>query len=227
LSARAARSFLGDSAAERIERIFHLLVADAQAGAAALRELYEIWDDSGRHENLQALGLPFKEIFGSISLDDPARAQAALSYGLINRDRLPQRELETLARQAVELFDILDDPKGRIDARDFLGDILEAQGKLGEGLAEYQACKDICLALTQIDPDNSGWRRDLSVAHNNIGGVLVAQGELGDALAEFEASLSITERLAALDPTNAVWKEDLENTREWILHLQSKRPRRD
>jgi hypothetical protein len=67
----------------------------------------------------------------------------------------------------------------------------------------------------------------LSVAHNNIGGVLVAQGELGDALAEFEASLSITERLAALDPTNAVWKEDLENTREWILHLQSKRPRRD
>ena len=68
-----------------------------------------------------------------------------------------------------------------------VGRVLQAQGRLQEALAEYQADKRIMQELTARDPDNAGWRRDLSVSHNNVGGVLQAQGRLQEALAEYEA----------------------------------------
>ena len=37
---------------------------------------------------------------------------------------------------------------------------------------------DIIQRLTERDPDNNGWLRDLSVSHTNVGLVLQAQGNL-------------------------------------------------
>ena len=73
-------------------------------------------------------------------------------------------------------------------AHNCVGGVLQAQGRLQEALAEYEAYKRIMQELTARDPDNAGWRRELSVSHNYVGGVLQAQGRLQEALAEYEAA---------------------------------------
>ena len=70
-----------------------------------------------------------------------------------------------------------------------------------EALAEDEASKRIMQELTARDPDNAGWRRDLSVSHNCVGGVLQAQGRLQQALAEYEADKRIMQELTARDRT--------------------------
>ena len=63
--------------------------------------------------------------------------------------------------------------------------------------------------LTQSDPGNAQWQRDLSVSHNNIGDVEQAQGDLVAARAAYASGLSIMQRLTQSDPTNQTWKSDL------------------
>ena len=89
-----------------------------------------------------------------------------------------------------------------------VGGILEAQGKLQEALAEYEADKRIMQELTARDPDNAGWRRDLGVAQL-VGVVLQAQGRLPEALAEHEAGRRIMQELTTRDPDNAGWQREL------------------
>ena len=86
---------------------------------------------------------------------------------------------------------------------DNIAGILEAQGKLAEALAEYEAEKRTMQELTARDPDNAQWRRDLSVAHNCVGSILQAQGRLAEALAECEDCKRIMQELTARDPDNA------------------------
>jgi eukaryotic-like serine/threonine-protein kinase len=74
--------------------------------------------------------------------------------------------------------------------------------------------------LTQRDPDNTDWQRDLSVSHNRVGDIYQAQGRLADALREYEAVLAIAERLAAHDPTNAQWQKDLATTQMSVDRLR-------
>ena len=68
-----------------------------------------------------------------------------------------------------------------------VGGVLEAQGQLSEALREYEAYKQLMLDLTQRDPSNADWQRELSVSHNSVGSVLEAQGQLSEALREYEA----------------------------------------
>jgi hypothetical protein len=76
------------------------------------------------------------------------------------------------------------------------------------------------LDLTQRDPSNANWQRELSVSHNCVGGVLEAQGQLSEALQEYLADLAISEWLVAHDPSNTQWQEDLNVTRALIDKLQ-------
>ncbi len=79
--------------------------------------------------------------------------------------------------------------------------------------------------LTARDPDNAGWRRDLSVSHNNVGGVLEAQGKLPEALAEYQAYQRIMQELTARDPDNADWRRELSvshNCVDGVLQAQGK-----
>ena len=94
-------------------------------------------------------------------------------------------------------------------AKNGLGDVLVAQGKLPEALKSYTESRAIAERLAQADPGNAGWQRDLSVSHDNLGDVLVAQGNLTEALTAYRASLAIRERLAQADPGNAGWQRDL------------------
>ncbi|WP_346907536.1 tetratricopeptide repeat protein [uncultured Roseibium sp.] len=90
-----------------------------------------------------------------------------------------------------------------------LGDILVAQGQLGDALERYEAGLEVAKRLAASDASNSRRQRDLSVSFDRIGGVLVAQGKLGEALERYEAGLAVAERLAGSDPSNSEWQRDL------------------
>jgi tetratricopeptide (TPR) repeat protein len=89
------------------------------------------------------------------------------------------------------------------------GDVLRAQGRLPEALAAYQQGLAIAKRLTDQDPSNAGWQRDLAASYGKIGDVLRAQGRLPEALAVYQQGLAITKRLADQDPSNATWQQDL------------------
>ena len=74
-----------------------------------------------------------------------------------------------------------------------IGEILEAEGKHDEALAEYRASLAILERLAADDPGNVEWHHDLSLVHAEIGEILEAQGKRDEALAEYRASLGIIE----------------------------------
>ncbi|MCH9807784.1 MAG: tetratricopeptide repeat-containing protein, partial [Alphaproteobacteria bacterium] len=76
-------------------------------------------------------------------------------------------------------------------------------------LKSYQASLAIRERLSQSDPGNAGWQRDLSVSHDRVGDVEKTQGNLSAALKSYQASLAIRERLSQSDPGNAGWQRDL------------------
>jgi tetratricopeptide (TPR) repeat protein len=88
--------------------------------------------------------------------------------------------------------------------------VLQAQGLLDEALQEFQAYKEITLQLTQRDPDNNLWQRELSIAHQCMASIFENCALLEESLKEYEAALVIAERLVNHDPTNAKWQEDLQ-----------------
>ena len=63
-------------------------------------------------------------------------------------------------------------------AKNGLGDILVQRGDLSGAVKSYKDGLTIVERLSQSDPGNAGWQRDLSVSFNKIGDVQVAQGDL-------------------------------------------------
>ena len=162
-SERAVQCFEGHDPAWQIETIYHHLLATPKEGADALERLWREWDDRGHHESLQALGVALSELIGTNQLESPARARALVCFGWICQGRLRLPEAEGIAREAIDLFRELIHKPGEADSHNQLGDILQAQGQLSEALREYEAYKQLMLDLTQRDPSNANWQRDLSV----------------------------------------------------------------
>jgi len=146
--------------------------------------------------------------------------------------------LAEVAQLEDEVGKILDDAakhpcaEGEADAQCLLGDVLQAQGKLGLAQAAFKKARDIRWRLAEQDPENAGWQRHLAVAYSRLGDVLRAQGRLADArtafgnlavtysrldhalqaqgkLAEaqaaFEEGLAIIWRVVEEDPNNTGW----------------------
>jgi len=78
---------------------------------------------------------------------------------------------------------------------------------------------DIRRGLTERDPDNSDWLRDLSVSLYSLASIMEVQGRLPEALEQRQADLAIAERLVALDPTNLQWQNDLKESRQALEAL--------
>jgi tetratricopeptide (TPR) repeat protein len=89
------------------------------------------------------------------------------------------------------------------------GDVRMAQGDGPGALAAYEAALAIREGLSQRDPANTQWQRDLSVSHERIGDVRVSQGDGPGALTAHEAALAIAEGLAQRDPANTQWQVDV------------------
>ena len=70
------------------------------------------------------------------------------------------------------------------------------------------------------DPENAGWRFDMSLTHNKIGYALWFAGDLEGALAAFEVSLSIDEDLVARYPDNVDYLRHVTINLNWIGDLK-------
>jgi hypothetical protein len=109
---------------------------------------------------------------------------------------------------------------------------------LGSHFRQWRRCEDsladLLLALTEVldsfdrllagpagrgvrlaglDPTNTGWQRDLAVAHGRVGGVAQARGDLAAAERAFAQDLAISERLAAEHPDTLAARERLDDIR--------------
>jgi tetratricopeptide (TPR) repeat protein len=78
-------------------------------------------------------------------------------------------------------------------------------------------------ALSAAEPDNAGWRRDLSVSYEKLGDVQQAMGDLDGALKSFSDDLAIAAALSDSDPGNAQMRWDLSISYEKLGDLQQAR----
>jgi tetratricopeptide (TPR) repeat protein len=78
-------------------------------------------------------------------------------------------------------------------------------------------------ALSAAEPENAGWRRDLSVSYEKLGDVQQAMGDLDGALKSFSDDLAIAAALSASDPDNAQRRWDLSISYEKLGDVQQAR----
>ncbi len=89
------------------------------------------------------------------------------------------------------------------------GDLARIRTTLTDSRREYEQAWRTAQHLTDTDPTNSEWQRDLSVSYSKLGNVAQAQGKLGDAAQAYRDDLAIAKRLTAADPSNSQWQRDL------------------
>ncbi len=220
-SAKAVEIFIGNDPVNQVEKIYHQLIYLPEIAADELEQLWKQWNNAGRYEQLYALANALKELLDGEQLQVPARARALLCYNWIRRATLSSAEFEKNAHTALQLFVEISHLPGQVDAYDQLGDVFVVIGKLAEAMSAYQEYNKIMLQLTEADPDNTDWLRNLSASYNNIGSVQQAQGKLAEAKKEIESAHKILLRLTVLDPTNSVWQKDLENSISWLEFFEN------
>jgi tetratricopeptide (TPR) repeat protein len=208
VSELAAQCFPGKEPFQRLETVFHSVVAAPEAAEKELFGLWNSWHGAGRHEPLQALGISLQEL-SEVPLEPSSRAWVLLCLALTSKDRLPGAQVEIWARQSLELFQRLGSSKGEIECRALLGDVLLKRGQREEALREFKAFRQLTQKLTAEDPENENWQREVSVSHNRVGGVLEAEGRREEALREYEAAKQIMLQLTRQDPENADWQREL------------------
>jgi tetratricopeptide (TPR) repeat protein len=79
-----------------------------------------------------------------------------------------------------------------------------------------EMARGVLARLTQSDPWDAAWRRDLSHAELKTGDVQVALGQLDKALECYQSSLRTAESLAQADPSNAQHQQDIAILRDKI-----------
>lgn len=106
--------------------------------------------------------------------------------------------------------------QARYRGHTLLGDVLAAKGEPAEALEAYEAALREVAALSEREPDDVRWQRDLSVACDRIGDALATRGELDAALASYKCSLEVVEALVQREPGNVLWQRDLSITHDRI-----------
>jgi tetratricopeptide (TPR) repeat protein len=209
LSARAAQYFSGSDPAARVEAIYHRLLAAPEKAAGELEQLWKEWDFGGRDQQLQALGVVLDELIRTDLLVPRARARSLVCLGWIKRGWLSLQKTQDMATEASILFRDLREPAGEADARDQLGDVYLAQGRLELAMNEFSATRQIAKSFTESEPQNTYWWRELSVCLAKAGRVLEGQGKPVEALREYETGKKILLQLTEQNPQNTDWQGDL------------------
>ncbi|WP_315729271.1 MULTISPECIES: autotransporter strand-loop-strand O-heptosyltransferase [unclassified Bradyrhizobium] len=89
------------------------------------------------------------------------------------------------------------------------GDRSATAGDLISAMQNYRQSIEIVRHLTQAEPDNGGFQRNLSVALNRIGAVLFVQRNLPGAYAAYSAGLAIIQKLTAAHRGHLGFQRDL------------------
>jgi tetratricopeptide (TPR) repeat protein len=203
LSARAAEYFAADrTPTGQIERIYHRLCAEPDAGAAECEALVEEWDQSAYPEDRDALALALYELESSGLVDGRARLEVLLCYGTNQYEHREIPHVVECAREALGLAKETGHATGEARANDLFGQALRIQGHLSEALTAYQATLSIFQDIATRYPADAVLQRQLAVTHLRLGDVYDAQTELGRALEAFRESSRISQTLSDHEPSN-------------------------
>jgi tetratricopeptide (TPR) repeat protein len=76
-----------------------------------------------------------------------------------------------------------------------VGDVLRAQGRLGEALQSFREGIAITERLTKADPTNEGWQRHLAISHERVSELLTTQGDHTQAIKHLDDVVEIRTKL--------------------------------
>jgi len=103
-----------------------------------------------------------------------------------------------------------------------VGQVKRAQGDLAGAAQAFRQYNAIMLALTQRDPDNAGWQRDLYMSHWNFGDVREQQNDWNAAAEQYAQALAIAEKLQQADKLKAADKGDVARLRRDLQRVWAK-----
>ena len=160
LSARAVSAFGRADVHDRIERVFHVLLADPSTASSELRSL--LLAVSIKNESLLALAGALRE-YQSIEWPASARGWAFVSDAYASRDYKASPLTAELAAAACQAFSLATDAVGTQMAYWILGDAQLALGDSEAAIKSYASAHDYGERLHASDRENLEWQRDLSV----------------------------------------------------------------
>lgn len=211
LSARArdhvARS---EEPHSRIEALYHHFAIDQHAAAEECEALDREFNLGRRPEVRHALALALQELASAGWLTGAAEVEARLPPLEVRNQRGEAgAQLESEAREILEIARSTSAPSAIGRAQCILGDILQTRTHLDDAMGAFQEFLAIFQRLTKGDPSKAGWQRELAVAHIKVGDIDQEQRRFEEAWANFRESLAIFERLTVIDPSNIGWRREL------------------
>jgi tetratricopeptide (TPR) repeat protein len=207
LSSRAVAVFETDTSdAGRIERIYHLLVADPDRAATELGDSDLGWYSSRSDEDLAALATVLAELDSARLLTGRALVRARLVVAQYRADRTGAAGAGDLADDLLKAAQATGDEQLTGDAWSLASDAAEARGDLAAAAEAVAQCRVIFERLAAADPASPARQRDLAAAHARVGDVARARGDFEAAEQAFGRFLAIAERLAAADPDETGWQ---------------------
>jgi tetratricopeptide (TPR) repeat protein len=118
------------------------------------------------------------------------------------------QEAEDLAALCLRLAYERGSLREQMVSQNILGDMRLRRGRIEQAREAYTLALSIAQALVSEEPDNSEWRRDLSVSYEKVADIL-RRSDPAAALVNYEASLKIRQDLARREPDNTEWQRDL------------------
>lgn len=200
----------------RIEALYHLFATDQATAAGECETLERKLTVGGRPEVSSALALALEELTSAGWLEGAAECEALLSQAEVRNSREETAQLEDEARRIVTLARAASHPSGVGRAKGLLGDVLQTKGCLDEALAEFRECLTIFQHLAESDPSNSGWQRELALAHHRLGQVFRNAGDEEKAQTSFRSAVGTMELAVAAAPGHVSWKKDLAKLKSWL-----------
>jgi tetratricopeptide (TPR) repeat protein len=171
--------------------------------------MWKKWESLDQLEPLQSLAKNLDELCTTRLLAPKARAHALMVVGNIREDRVPMREWEATAREALELMKASDDQVGLVNAQSLWAKVLRAQGRFGESL---EVCESALEGLRRLGPSVIGEAAYSDVEVDLLTGkgkTLRERGQSREALADFEAAAAIRQRVSDEDSENELKRRRL------------------
>ena len=175
---------------------------DAKDAAAAYRTLASIAavSDPGRA----------RHYYAEAARLDPSDVEGMFLSGLYQENAGQLDAAQQAYTRVIAMAKPGSDDEALIWAQFGTGDIQQQRGNLGAALTTYQGAQATIRRLTQSDPGNTLWQRDLAVSYDYIGGVQMAQGNLAGTRKSYRVGLAIRRAIVANGGSNVQWQKDLQ-----------------
>jgi len=157
----------------------------------------------------------------------PTDAETQMLVGVLNLRTGNLAAAENAFRRQIDIGSANGASFLRYRGLTMLGDVHAARDEDDAAVAAYTEAQREVMALLESEPDNAGFKRDLSATHDRIGDIHVENGRLDAAIDSYRRSLEIAEALARRDPKNPVWQHDLSVSHDRIGDVLDKKGDRE